>query len=102
MFLFIAADYIDGDTPRGFPCYYGTVSSFSLRNLQSNRHASTIHRWATSNPTAHDVSRTLFKLTKKSVKNFKGLSTLFMTFGQFLDHDLALTPHEECKNKKQR
>ncbi|XP_066921652.1 eosinophil peroxidase-like [Clytia hemisphaerica] len=47
-------------------------------------------------PTAHQVSHSVFKAVNSQVKNDKNVSVLFMTFGQFLDHDLSVSPHEEC------
>lgn len=98
VFQCLGADYIDGDTPRGFPCHTNPIqfdSSFDDPNSPS-----TINRWSTSYPTPHQVSIAVFKITKKRVQNTRGLSTLFMTFGQFLDHDMTLTPHEECKKER--
>ena len=61
------------DTPRGFPKTYPIL------------------------PAANAVSRALFSVdnTGKS----KHLTTMFMTFGQFLDHDITLTPKAECQKK---
>lgn len=47
-------------------------------------------------PTAHQVSTAVFKTFTGQVKNDKNMSVLFMTFGQFLDHDLSVAPHESC------
>ena len=73
MFSFwIAPQYADGkDIPRGFP---GTPNI----------------------PSAHQVSQA-FSKEKQNTGNYKDLSVLFMTFGQFLDHDIGLSPHASCK-----
>ena len=73
--LFLAGVYDDGvDLPRGHP------------------HASDYEHL----PTAHEVSRNVFTSVTDQTKNDKNMSVLFMTFGQFLDHDIAFSPHEEC------
>ena len=48
-------------------------------------------------PTAHSISENLFQVKKKDSGNRKDLSTLFMTMGQFIDHDLIETPSQACK-----
>lgn len=74
-FIFFPADasYVDGfDTPRGFP---GTDPLL---------------------PPANEVSTNLFPVERSDERereNRDNLSVLFMTFGQFLDHDIALAPH---------
>ena len=67
-----AASYVDRrqvDTPRGFP---GTNPS----NI----------------PSANKVSSAVFKAKQENKGNADFLSTLFMAAGQFLDHDIGLSP----------
>ena len=71
----LGAKYVDGfDIPRGFP---GTPNI----------------------PTAIEVSNELFKVEHQN-KGTGDLSVLFMTFGQFLDHDITLATHPECEIKR--
>ncbi|MEM6479099.1 MAG: peroxidase family protein [Pseudomonadota bacterium] len=42
-----------------------------------------------------DVALGLFAQGSEDIPNSGGLSTLFTTWGQFLDHDLSLTPEDE-------
>jgi len=75
--IIIAPAYADDDkhdTPRGFP---GT------RVL----------------PPVNAVSQQLFEVENENTGNSMQLTTLFMTFGQFLDHDVAETPQVPCKQK---
>ncbi|XP_057310626.1 lactoperoxidase-like [Hydractinia symbiolongicarpus] len=70
----LPADYVDSnnlDTPRGFP---GTLPRV---------------------PTAHEVSRAVFRVQTIN-RQRSTLSTMFMAFGQFLDHDFAYTSHPPC------
>ena len=93
------ADYIDGGkTPRGAPCR-ATNSLLLPYNIYQNGY-NPMDRWSKRYPTAHQVSRNLFQITTDNVRNMRGFSTMFMTFGQFLDHDVALVPHESCKKKE--
>jgi len=74
LFINLAPAYAgDGasDTPRGFP---GTSPVL---------------------PPANAVTQQLFLEKKNTGHNMK-LTTLFMTFGQFLDHDVTETPLEKC------
>lgn len=72
---FIGADYVDRvDTPRGFPGTFPEV------------------------PPANKVSQALFNVEHTNKGNGH-LTVMFMTFGQFLDHDLALSTHPECHDK---
>ena len=66
------ADDGANDTPRGFP---GTSPVL---------------------PPANAVTQQLFQVEKKNTGNDMKLTTLFMTFGQFLDHDLTETPMAKC------
>ena len=73
------ADYVDKrrtDTPRGFP---GTRPKV---------------------PPANEVSMAVFEAKKINGGNKNKLSTLFMTVGQFLDHDFALSDHGKCDVSK--
>ncbi|XP_066927072.1 uncharacterized protein [Clytia hemisphaerica] len=94
----VGADYIDGGkTPRGAPCR-ATNSLLLPYNVYQTGY-NPLDRWSKRYPTAHQVSRNLFQITTDNVRNMRGFSTMFMTFGQFLDHDVALVPHESCKTK---
>lgn len=69
---FIGAQYADNfDTPRGFP---GTSPVI---------------------PTANQVSEELFKVENQN-KGTGDLAVMFMTMGQFLDHDMSVSPEGEC------
>uniref|UniRef100_A0A7M5UE79 Uncharacterized protein n=1 Tax=Clytia hemisphaerica TaxID=252671 RepID=A0A7M5UE79_9CNID len=75
----IFAEYVDRrqvDLPRGFP---GSNPS----NI----------------PSANKVSIAVFKAKQENKGNNALLSTLFMTAGQFLDHDMALSLHGKCDIK---
>ena len=66
------------DTPRGFPNTYPVL------------------------PPANKVTQTVFQTERTNPKPSGAnvhLSTLFMTFGQFLDHDITFTPHASCTEK---
>ena len=70
------ARYVDRrqvDTPRGFP---GTSPVI---------------------PSANKVSMAAFEAIETNGGNSKKLSTLFMTVGQFLDHDFGLSLHGRCR-----
>ena len=75
--FFKGADYVDGfDTPRGFQ---GTKPFVQPANK---------------------ITDELFKVEHHD-KETGDMSVLFMTFGQFLDHDVGLAAHNgECKLKK--
>ena len=80
--LFAAAFYArDGlhDTPRGYP---NTDPVLPPANLVTQ----TVFKTETSNPKITGV-------------NAAKLSTMFMTFGQFLDHDVAFAPHATCRER---
>ncbi|XP_057291870.1 lactoperoxidase-like [Hydractinia symbiolongicarpus] len=70
----VAADYVDGiDTPRGFPQTIPIV------------------------PTARQVSDAVFRVQNVNIQRARrGLSAMFMAFGQLLDHDIGLTTHPSC------
>ncbi|XP_057290920.1 lactoperoxidase-like [Hydractinia symbiolongicarpus] len=71
----LPADYVDSanlDTPRGFP---GTFPSV---------------------PTPHEVSEAVFSVQIRNRQSARGLSAMFMAFGQFLDHDIGYTTHPTC------
>ncbi|XP_057290808.1 peroxidasin homolog [Hydractinia symbiolongicarpus] len=69
----LPGDYVDGvDTPRGFPGTSPVV------------------------PTANQVAGAVFSLQNQNVQRTRGLSAMFMAFGQFLDHDFGLTEHPSC------
>jgi len=75
LFINLAPAYADdgtNDTPRGFP---GTSPVL---------------------PPANAVTQQLFQVEKKNTGNDMKLTTLFMTFGQFLDHDVTETPMAKC------
>ncbi|XP_057290907.1 peroxidase skpo-1-like [Hydractinia symbiolongicarpus] len=68
-----SADYVDNlDTPRGFPGTTPTV------------------------PTAIQVSNAIFTVQRRNRQRARGLSAMFMAFGQFLDHDIGYTTHPTC------
>ena len=70
------ADFVDKVfTPRGFP---GTSPKI---------------------PTANQISQTAFNVEKKNTGNNR-LSVMFMTFGQFLDHDLTEVEMERCRPRE--
>ena len=73
--LFTDSDYVDQrkvDIPRGFPKTRPDV------------------------PPPNKVSEAVFEARQHDDVKKQKLSTLFMSFGQFLDHDLAITLHGEC------
>ena len=71
-----AAQYEDGkDTPRGFP-----KAPLFKQTL----------------PPPNSISESLFHVETTNTGNYRQLSVLFMTFGQFLDHDMVATPHASC------
>ena len=53
-------------------------------------------------PTAQDVSDKIFEIIDKDQGNAKKVSHIYMTFGQFIDHDLVSTLFngEACKNTR--
>ena len=70
------ADYVDGiTTPRGFPNTSPVV------------------------PTANQVSEAVFQVEATNNGNGNGLAVSFMTFGQFLDHDLTEVQMKRCQLK---
>ncbi|XP_066931789.1 peroxinectin A-like [Clytia hemisphaerica] len=72
----IDADYVDGiTTPRGFPNTSPVV------------------------PTANQVSEAVFQVETTNNGNGNGLAVSFMTFGQFLDHDLTEVQMNRCQLK---
>jgi len=69
MTYLIGAEYVDlFDTPRGFP---GTKPKV---------------------PSANEVAQGTFQVERKN-KMGSDLTTLYMTFGQFLDHDITFMSH---------
>ena len=64
------------DTPRGFPRTKPTL------------------------PTPNEVSDVVFQPNKIQGQNTKKLAVIFMTVGQFLDHDMAFVTHGKCKSNK--
>ena len=69
----LAADYLDEITlPRGFPETKPEL------------------------PTANQVSQSIFHVELENTGNDLGLAVAFMTFGQFLDHDITEVPIVPC------
>lgn len=66
------ADVNNRGTPRGFP---GTPSV----------------------PTPHEVSAAVFSVHTQNIQRSRGLSAMFMAFGQFVDHDFGYTTHPTCQ-----
>jgi Animal haem peroxidase. len=74
VFILEGGLYVDRrrvDTPRGFP-------------------------ETTSIPSPNTVSQAVFEAQERNQGNLIKLSTLFMTTGQFLDHDVGLSIHGPC------
>ncbi|XP_066924530.1 lactoperoxidase-like [Clytia hemisphaerica] len=72
----VDADYVDGiTTPRGFPNTSPVV------------------------PTANQVSQAVFQVETTNNGNGNGLAVSFMSFGQFLDHDLTEVEMNRCQLK---
>lgn len=46
-------------------------------------------------PTPHEIAKLLFHDKKKHNGNAAGVSALHMTYGQFIDHDMSLSPHND-------
>ena len=72
---FTVADYVDRrktDTPRGFP---GTLPIVPPPNM---------------------VTQDIFEAKTQNQGNRDKLAVIFMTIGQFLDHDIAFGDHGEC------
>ena len=73
-FLILAAKYLDGITvPRGFPQTKPVL------------------------PPANLVSQSIFNVELQNNGNDNGLAVAFMTFGQFLDHDVTEVPILPCR-----
>ena len=75
IFKYTASNYVDlrrVDTPRGFPETNPVI------------------------PPANKVSLAAFSALTTNGGNSQKLSTLFMTVGQFLDHDIGISPHRTC------
>jgi len=72
------AEYVDKykyDVPRGYPGFQPKLEP------------------------ANKVSQELFQVEKETKGSRKHLSTLFMTFGQFVDHDITDTLVDRCTEK---
>ena len=70
-----AARYVDRrrvDTPRGFPQTSPVI------------------------PSANKVSLAAFTALNTNAGNSQKLSRLFMAVGQFLDHDIGISPRKQC------
>ena len=68
------------DTPRGFPNTYPVL------------------------PPPNQISQRLFQVERLTLARKAAVlqkpTTLYMTFGQFLDHDISFTPHATCPEKQ--
>ena len=79
--MILAANYIGTDLPVGDP----TITKFRNRNVRFQ------NRFGV--PSAQEVSDLLFRISFRDRGSRNRTSVIFMTFGQFLDHDFAYVIH---------
>ena len=79
--MILAANYIGTDLPVGDP----TITTYG------NRYVRFQNRFDV--PSAQEVSDLLFRISFRDRGSRNTTSVIFMTFGQFLDHDFAYVIH---------
>ena len=87
--MILAANYIGTDLPVGDP----TITTYG------NRYVRFQNRFDV--PSAQEVSDLLFRISFRDRGSRNRTSVIFMTFGQFLDHDFAYVIHgptNQCPN----